>query len=281
MKKLNMKFDKNIFKSRTVLGLICIFLSLLVCFGITPLFNRSLTAQAEIVRVRSDVAEGAHITEAMLETVTVGAYNLPDNAISDKSAVVGQYAAVPMEKGDYVFPGKLSAEPLTDSPYLARLDGTQVAVSVTIPSLAAGLSGKLEAGDIISVIATDSNTNVTAMRPELQYVRVLAATASTGADKTYKDPAAETDEEAELPSTLTLLVNMEQARVLAELEQSSKIHAALVYRGPEENAEQFLTEQVAFFEKDSPDAPEGQEPDDGAPAADGGAEAPGDGGADE
>lgn len=277
---MKLKLDKKIFKSRTVLGLVCIFLSLLICFGITPMFNRALTAQAEIVRIRSDVAQGAAITDSMVETVTVGAYNLPAGVAVDKGAVVGQYAAVPMQAGDYILPGKLSAAPLTDSPYLEQLDGTQAAVSVTIPSMAAGLSGKLEAGDIISVIATDTNTHVTALRPELQYVRVLAATASTGADKAYQDPTKKSDEETELPSTLTLLVNMEQARVLAELEQSSKIHAALIYRGSEDNAEKFLDEQAAFFKTDEPVEPDvdGQPT---APSEDGGNKAAEDGGAHE
>lgn len=31
--------NKNIFRSRTVIGAVCILLAVLVCFGITPLFN--------------------------------------------------------------------------------------------------------------------------------------------------------------------------------------------------------------------------------------------------
>ena len=31
--------NKNIFRSRTVIGVVCILLAVLVCFGITPLFN--------------------------------------------------------------------------------------------------------------------------------------------------------------------------------------------------------------------------------------------------
>ena len=39
-------------KNRTVVGVICILLSLLICFGLTPLFNQSVSQKAEIVRVR-------------------------------------------------------------------------------------------------------------------------------------------------------------------------------------------------------------------------------------
>lgn len=38
-------------KNRTVVGVICILLSLLICFGLTPLFNQSISQKAEIVRV--------------------------------------------------------------------------------------------------------------------------------------------------------------------------------------------------------------------------------------
>ena len=33
----------SIFKNRTVIGVICILLALVICFGITPLFNQSIS----------------------------------------------------------------------------------------------------------------------------------------------------------------------------------------------------------------------------------------------
>ena len=38
----------SIFKNRTVIGVICILLALVICFGITPLFNQSISQKAEI-----------------------------------------------------------------------------------------------------------------------------------------------------------------------------------------------------------------------------------------
>lgn len=246
--------NKNIFKNRMVIGAVCIVLSLIVCFGITPLFNSGLKAQTDIVRVKSDIARGDKITDSMVEVVSVGAHNLPADVVKDKNEVVGKYAVYDMVSGDNILSGKLSAEPLTEFEYLTRLDGKKAAVSVTIPSFAAGLSGKLEAGDIISLIAVDGDTGITETPPELRYVEVLAATASSGADKVYKGNEAPDDEETpeeNLPSTLTLLVNMEQAELLADLENNMTFHAALVYRGSRENAEKFLTAQEQYFTKES------------------------------
>ena len=46
------------FKNRTVLGVMCIAAALLICFGITPLFNKSLANKAEIVRVVKQIKSG-------------------------------------------------------------------------------------------------------------------------------------------------------------------------------------------------------------------------------
>lgn len=241
--------NKNIFKNRTVVGLCCIVLSLIVCFGITPLFNSSMNAQSDIVRVKTDIPQGTFITDSMLETVEVGAHNLPLNVLKDKANIVGKYAVADLQAGDYILSGKLSAEPLSASPYLTRLDGEKAAVSVTIPTFASGLSGKLEAGDIITIISANIDTKITNVPPELRYVEVLATTASTGTDRVYGQPdkGNEDNPEESLPATITLLVNMDQAKVLADLEVNSKIHAALVYRGARENCDAFLAVQEEYF----------------------------------
>ena len=36
----------KIFRNRTVVGVLCILLSLVICFGITPLFTRSASEKA-------------------------------------------------------------------------------------------------------------------------------------------------------------------------------------------------------------------------------------------
>ncbi len=36
---------KKLLKNRTFIGALCIFLSLVICFGLTPLFNNAMTAQ--------------------------------------------------------------------------------------------------------------------------------------------------------------------------------------------------------------------------------------------
>lgn len=236
----------KIFRNRTVIGVLCILLALIISFGVTPLFSRSASEKTEIVRVTKDIKEGDEITAEMVQTVEVGAYNLPQNLMTDKKEVVGKYATADLVAGDYILSSKLSAVPAAENAYLYNLDGKKQAISVTIKSFATGLSGKLESGDIVTVIVADyQGKGETAIPPELQYVEVISVTASSG----YDANTGEVVDEKELPSTVTLLVTTEQAKVLAELEQDSELHLALVYRGTPENAAKFIAAQDALIEE--------------------------------
>ena len=236
----------KIFRNRTVIGVLCILLALIICFGVTPLFSRSASEKTEIVRVTKDIKEGDEITAEMVQTVEVGAYNLPQNLMTDKKEVVGKYATADLAAGDYILSSKLSAVPAAENAYLYNLDGKKQAISVTIKSFATGLSGKLESGDIVTAIVADyQGKGETAIPPELQYVEVISVTASSG----YDANTGEVVDEKELPSTVTLLVTTEQAKVLAELEQDSELHLALVYRGTPENAAKFIAAQDALIEE--------------------------------
>ena len=176
----------------------------------------------------------------------VGGYNLPDNVVYRAEDVVGKYANTDLYKGDYILESKLSDTPMLKNAYLGKLNGENRAISVSIKSLAAGLSGKLEAGDIVTLIASDvGEKRKTLVLPELQYVEIIATTASSGTDN---DVQADVEEQ-ELASTITVLATPEQARLLAELEQTGKLHAALVFRGDSTQAQKFLDEQQKVLEE--------------------------------
>ena len=232
-------------KNRTVVGVICILLSLLICFGLTPLFNQSVSQKAEIVRVVQPIRAGDEITESMVQAVEVGGYNLPEDVLRQKESAVGKYATADLAVGDYIISSKLSDAPAAENAYLYSLDGSQQAISVSIKSFAEGLSGYKQQGQ-------------TVVPAELQYVEIISVTASSGYDANTGAPADEEDDK-ELPDTVTLLVSPEQAKVLAELEAEGTIHLALVYRGDRKNAEKFLTAQDEIILELYPPEPDPEE----------------------
>jgi len=244
---------KNILRNRTILGIACIIFSLIICFGLTPLYNRAITAKTEVTRVTKPISKGELITKDMIETIEVGKYNLPDSVIREQDPILGKYAKSDLYKGDYLMASKLSDGPLVNYAYLYDFDGTERAISVSIKSFAAGLSGKLEPGDIVTVMVSEYGEKKETVTPiELQYVQVLAVTASSGLDtEEYQnnDESAATKEDKELPSTITLKVSQEQAKLLAEFEVKGKIYVIFVYRGSEVNRKSFLKEQQEVLAK--------------------------------
>ena len=241
-------------KNRTVLGVICIVLSLLICFVVAPLFNSGISQKTDIVRVIKDIKAGDQITREMLKIVEVGSYNLPKNVVKDVDTVIGKYAAADMAAGDYILSSKIIDVPVAENDYLYHLDGEKQAISVTLKSFATGLSGKLATGDIVSVIAPDYKKRGTTVIPaELKYVEVIAVTANTGYDTDTGGQRGNEDEK-QLPSTVTLLASPEQSKILAELEADGKLHLSLVYRGSKENAAKFIEAQDKVIEELYPSA---------------------------
>ena len=239
-----MKF-LEVFKNRTVLGITCIVLALIMCFVVSPLISRTGNKTMDVVRVTADIKSGDEIAKDMVTEVKMTNTNQPENVIEDAKSVIGKYATMDMTKGDYVLKNKIADTPYVENTYLAGLDGTNRAMSVTIKSFANGLSGKLKSGDIVSVIAPDyKKTGTTEIPLELQFVEVIAATTKTGSDVDE-----EWDEESELPSTVTLLVSEEQSKMLADLEKTGTIHMSLVYRGDRKTAKEFLKKQKELNEQ--------------------------------
>lgn len=226
-------------KNRTILGMLCIVLAVAVTFGVAPVVNRMASQKTGIIRVIKDIPQGRQITAEDIETAEVGGYNLPDTVIRDKNAVIGKYAACDIKTSDYLLPSKLSDKSDSADDVLKTLDGTQQAISITISNFAGGLSGKLRNGDIVSIIVTEEkNTFIPAA---LTYVKVITVTAADGNDNPGQEVSG--DGKTELPATVTLLVNAEQAKLLARYEANAKLHLSLVYRGDMQTAEKFLTAQ--------------------------------------
>lgn len=232
-------------KNRTIIGIICIVLALAVTFGVAPLVNKLADSKTEIVRMKNDVVQGHQIKEDDIEVISVGGYNLPEKVIKSKDSVVGKYAAIDLKAQDYLFPTKITDTADAADDVFKTLDGNKQAISITIQTFAGGLSGKLKNGDIVSLLVYDENK--TFQPAALTYVKVITTTTAGGTDK--DNLKQNEDGTYEMPTTLTVMVNPLQAKLLVEYENSGKIHADLVYRGDEKTAEKFLKAQDEFLAK--------------------------------
>lgn len=235
-------------KNRTAIGIVCIILAVAITFVVSPMVNKVSDKKTETVRFTTNVTHGTKIKETDVEVVKISNSALPDKVVKNKTAVVGKYATADLFKGDFATENKVTDNANTASDVMASLKGNKVAMSITINSFAGGLSGKLQNGDIVSVCVTDKD-NETEIPAELKYVKVITTTTSGGIDE--NDVVDNEDGSFDLPTTITVLVSVEQARILANYEKNAAMHIVLVYRGDDVSAEKFLKAQDAYLEKNS------------------------------
>ena len=233
-------------KNRTIIGIVCIVLALVVTFAVAPLVNKLSDSRTDIVRLNNDIVQGHMIQESDIEVVTVGSMGLPTNIITKKEAVVGKFAACDLKANTDLLQSMISDKSDSADDVFHTLDGKKQAISITISSFAGGLSGKLENGDIVSLVIFENETNEATIPGGLTYVKVITTTTAEGFDKDELTPNE--DGTYELPTTLTLLVNPTQAKMLVEYENRGVIHADLVYRGDSKTAQKFLDAQDLYFE---------------------------------
>lgn len=241
----------KLFRNKFLIGTLCIILGLVIGFVVIPqVQSGSRNAYVTAIRVKEDVSAGTRLTTPMLESVRVPKNAIPTNAISEISSVTSQYAAARLYAGDYITPSKITDRPDTQDPMTAATAKGMRVMSIPLASLASGVSGKLQPGDIVTILAYMKNNTPdkslelesqtsdasnpsapqTIVYPELQYVEVCAVSASDGSDAEVI-PSPGSDEKNKLPVSISLHVTEEQALRLCDLEQEAVIQLAFIARG--------------------------------------------------
>ncbi len=230
----------KVLRNRTLIAVFCILLAAAITFLISPMVNKLAAGTTEVLVLAQDVQRGSQIQASDLTVKQVSKNSLPAGAIQDASSVIGQYARASLFAGDFLTAQKLTQDANNAEHTFSSLDGKQVALSFTIDSFAAGLSGKLENGDVVTLIISD-NSDHTFIPKNLQYVRVITTTTSEGVDQENVQENA--DGSYSLPATVTVLVTPEQAKLIASYADNATIQVALVCRADSQYAQEFLQKQ--------------------------------------
>ncbi len=229
---------RKLTKNKMVVGIFCIGIAL-----VFSLLSMNLKAGGQgvknVVVTTKEIGVGDKITDEMIDYKKLSGDIT--GLVTNKEDVVGKYASISMLKGDYVTSGKLSTEAIYGSAYLENLGEEDRAISVSITSNAKGLSGKLESGDIVSVILSSTENQEdkkdTYIPEELKYVEIISVSDTSGYD------VGSSEEAKKIGSTVTLLVREEQSLILANAEGLNDIHFQLVHRGNDERKQKLLEEQ--------------------------------------
>lgn len=247
----------KLFKNRYVIGILCIITALLIVFLAVPALQSSNQGEyVSAVRLKQPIEAGTQITTEILETVKVPE-KLINGGISDASSAVGQYAAADLYAGDYLTTQKLSGSIAEHSSFPAGTAKGKIVVSVTLSTLALGVSGHLLPGDVVTVMALpkgsvnqslglepeteEAKVSGAVIYPELKYLEVCMVTANDGSDASV-DAKLEDGAKNNLPVTISFYATPKQALLLAELENNSIIHLAFVARG--QSVTQYIPDAV-------------------------------------
>lgn len=226
--------------NRFLFGMLSLLLAAVIAFVALPTIARQTNGKTEIVRITQPILKGEQISSANAEVVEVGSFNLPPNIAHSLEDVNGLYATTDLAQGDYILTTKISLAPISSDVALNNIPSGMVAISLTVKTLASGLSDKLQPGDIIRIYHfLDTAEEV----PELRYVRVLSVTDAGGVNVDNTKELA-VDEQKQQSATITVLASPEQARIITALENDGVAHVALISRNNDTLAEELLAQQA-------------------------------------
>lgn len=256
----------KLLKNRFLIGLLCIVLGLAVSLLAIPKLTQDRAPDmVTALRLKADIPAGEQINADMFEAIALDKNIIPDSVITSPESVSGQFAAADLFAGDYLTSAKVRSQQDNLDYLKTATDKELRLVSFTLPSLAAGVSGKVLPGDVISIMtlmktqtadtsqtldpepisdsddqgnASSNSSDNTAkpsgqyktdmqIFPELRYLEVFSLSASDGAEASVSS-RPEDEEKNTLPVTLTVFATEQQALLLADLESNAIIHISRV-----------------------------------------------------
>jgi pilus assembly protein CpaB len=230
----------KILKNRIFLSALCIIVAAAISFGLLPRLYENKGATVMVLRASEDIPAGTRIEDKHLAKAEVGKLGLPEGVINDKTQIVGKIAQTDISRGDYFFPKKLgnfAADETLDR--IAR--NNQRLVTISVLSIAAGLSSHLQSGDIVTVAVflnktpdSQSAPPQVILYPELKGLEVYSVensrTQST-AEARKQQAGGQPSSGDPIPKAVTLIATEAQAEKLIEAEYTGKLHLIFEKRG--------------------------------------------------
>ena len=230
----------KLIKNRIFLSVLCLLLAATVSFILLPHFYANKSETVTVLRAAQDVPKGTTLTEQSLTSVEVGSFGLPEGVINDSVQIVGQVAQTDIAKGDYFFPKKLGSY-LADELLDRIAENEERLVTVSVESIAAGLSSHLKAGDIVTVAvflekASDGQDTApqVIVYPELKGLETYSVENAKTQDTSEMREQQEESQSGNsdpVAKAITLIVTEAQAEKLIQAEYTGKLHLIFEKRG--------------------------------------------------
>ena len=243
-------------KKRFFSALGCLAVSAVLTWKLMEIVDLSKET-THVLQVTKLVEKGTMLESELLTKVEVGAFGVRTGILADKEAVIGKYAVADLYPGDNLTMEKLvDFEEVADNYVIKTQNRDKVAVSVDVKGISASLSGKLQVGDIVSVLVYVDDGSQGIGRgsvrdyPELKFLEIAAISNNKANDILYEPEIPSenghqkhTGDEA-IPASITFITNETQALRLVEAENTGSVH--LVFRGRGE----YGKKQLEAFEQE-------------------------------
>ena len=219
MKLKNIKLFSHPPTKRTVAGIVCIALALVLCLAVAPAVTARAAKTSSVYVYTSAVESGTVLTADMIEKREIPASLVPKDAVTDPASVLGLVHLVPRNAGDVLLSTSLGA-PAEAAPqdYLSDAGKGRYAVSLPLSGLSAGLCGKLCPCDTVSVHFLTRDGVIS--YPSLSEVTVVSLSSSDAS------PAGS----GKVPAAVTVLATKAQLKDILEGLSYGTCHLALVRR---------------------------------------------------
>jgi len=204
-----------------IIGLVALALGALVSMAVYRALQTRAAADnrpgADVVIAINDLAVGAKIGENDVKLVRMPAPDLPPNCYHQTAAVVDRGVVLPIQKGEFILPGKLSGKNVSGLPSL--IPPGMRAVSVRVNEVVS-VAGFVQPGTRVDVLLTGNPTGGSEQQTTtvLENVSVIASGSHLERNANGEHSSA---------PVITLLVSPEDAQRLTLASQQGRIQLSL------------------------------------------------------
>ena len=228
-----MKVNKKILLVGVLLGIITIFFlnRYISSLEKTP-EEVAATSYTEVVVALTSIPEHVRITQEMVQLASIPVEGVHPDAVKDMNLVVGAITRTDIINGEQILAGRIVNEE-SDAGLSYWIPENMRAVAIPVSEIV-GVANYVEVGDKVDILATyefevdvpgeEEPETVQMTYTQLQNIEVVAVGGR-------KAPAEE--ETIQQPASITILVNPEQAEVIAWATLNGSFHLTL--RNPIDN----------------------------------------------
>jgi pilus assembly protein CpaB len=182
----------------------------------------------QVLVAARDLPVGVALTEADLRLKSMPASGIPATALRRVEDATGKYAAFPLVAGETVLAAKVSADAPGGS-LAALIPPGHVAVSIAVSDVIStgGFIAPGDRVDVLGVVSKDASDRADLVLTDVPVLAVSQAVIGGGAEEQRDRSSGVRQSPTSLDTTVTLVVTVDEAQRLVQVDEVGKLRLAL------------------------------------------------------